>query len=119
MSILSLIEDIGEDLDLLVRSDEWLEEERKSIAAELDRITNELRSIYTAQRLKRHLKLSDLVAVQSLEKDENGDVSDIKIAIMPLKDAMDYLQNNSQDELDTRSKMAQISCWKSDGYDVA
>jgi hypothetical protein len=118
MSILNLIEDIGEDLDLLVRSDEWLEEERKSISAELDRIASELRSIYTAQRLKRYLKQSDLVAVQSLVKDDNGEVSDIQIAIMPVKEAIKYLRSNSKDDIDTRHKMAQISCWKSDGYDT-
>lgn len=118
MSILSLIEDIGEDLDLLIRSDEWLEEERKSVAAELDRIANELRSIYIAQKLKRHLRQSDLVAVQSLIKNNDGEISDINIAIMPIKEAMGYLNNCSSDGSDPKVKMAQINCWRADGYDV-
>lgn len=119
MSLLTLIEDIGDDIDLLVRSDEWLEEERKSIAAELDRISHELRSIYTAQKLKRYLQQSNLVAVQSFVKDCNGEISDINISIMPLPDAKRKLDADSKtDELDNVNRHVQLCCWKSDGYEV-
>ncbi len=117
MSIITLMEDIGDDLDLIIRSDEWLEEERKSITAEMDRIAHELRSIQIAQRLKRHLQQSNLVAVQSLVKDDNGDVSDINISIMPMKEAMECLRNQSDSAYEVINK-SQICCWRSDGYDV-
>lgn len=119
MSLLTLMEDIGDDIDLLVRSDEWLEEERRSVAAQLDRISNELRSIYTAQKFKRYLQQSNLVAVQSFVKDTNGEVTDISISIMPLSAAKRSLDEACQDdELDSLNRTAQLCCWKADGYEI-
>ena len=117
MSILTLLEDMGDDLDLLVRSDEWLEEERRSMAAEMDRIARELRSIYTAQRLKRELQQSNLVAVQSLITGDDGEIKDINIAIMPVNKAKNHLDSETGN-LAMINREAQIGCWRSDGYDV-
>ena len=54
--ILNLISEIGDDADLLIRNDEWLEEERRAIATELDIKAQELRIVLLAQRIKSLLQ---------------------------------------------------------------
>jgi hypothetical protein len=118
MSLEKLMIEIGEDSDLLTRSDEWLEEERKSIAAKFDEIARELRSIITAQKIKKHLQQRNLVAVQSLSRDPLGQVYNTSVDIMNLPDAVWLLKNQDNDDLDKVNYLGHISGWESDGYDV-
>jgi hypothetical protein len=118
MSILNLISEIGEDADLLARSDEWLEQERKATAAELDRKAQELRALLLAQRIKRLLQQRNLVAVQQILRTADGEVRDIIIKIMNLPDALAILDHR-HDTLDEANTAAQILTWNRDGYDVA
>ena len=118
MSLEKLMIEIGEDTDLLTRSDDWLEEERKSIAAKYDAIAKELRSIITAQKIKRHLQQRNLVAVQSLSRDILGQVYNTSVDIMNLPDAVWLLRNQNNDDLDKVNYLGHISGWESDGYDI-
>jgi len=119
MSILTLVQELGEDADLLVRHDDWLEAERKSKAAELDRAANELRAIMLAQKIKRALQQKNLVAVQQILKDTDGKVVDIIIKILNLPDALSLLSTSQYDTLDQVNFAAQLSGWDNDGYDIA
>ena len=56
MSLINLLEDIGEDANLLTRSDAWLEQERTNVASELDERARELEKVLTAQKIKRLLQ---------------------------------------------------------------
>ncbi len=118
MSLTTLIKEIGDNADLLARSDEWLEAERKAIATSLDKAARELHIIQTAQRVKRQLQQRNLVAVQSVIRSENGDIDDILIRIMNLPDAITLLRSQKIDTLDEVNCAAQISGWDSDGYDI-
>lgn len=118
MNLMTLISEIGDDYDLLTRSDEWLEEERKSISTDLDRITKELYSVLMAQRAKRLLQDKNLVAVQSLVKDEEGEIKDIAIKVMNIRDAIQLLKKEIGTPLDHLNTIAQIDGWIQDGYDL-
>lgn len=116
---MTLINDLGENADLLVRSDAWLENERRSTAAELDRCCNELRAIQIAQRIKRALQQKNMVAVQELIHDMDGNIQDIVVRILDLPKAIQKLNGKvPQDTLDAINSMVQIKGWRSDGYDV-
>lgn len=115
MNLISLIADLGDDTDLLMRSDQWLEEERKSVANHLDQLTTELRAIQIAQKIKRQLQQSNLVPVQSLVKDQDNNIVDVVIRIMPMTDAVAVLKTQSDNAVEVKS---QLSNWLLDGYDI-
>ena len=116
---MTLISDLGENADLLTRSDTWLENERRATAAELDRCANELRAIQLAQRIKTALQQKNLVAVQELVRNMDGNIQDIVVRILDLPKAIRKLDGSvPQDTLDAMNSIAQIHGWRSDGYDV-
>lgn len=118
MTLHNLISEIGEDADLLTRTDEWLEEERRATAAELDQKAQELRAVLLAQRIKRLLQQKNLVAVQQLLRSTNGEMKEIIVRIMNLPDAL-YLLSIRQDTLDEVNAAAQHIAWDRDGYDLS
>ena len=116
---MTLINDLGEDADLLTCSDEWLESERRSTATELDRCANELRAIHLAQRIKRALQQKNLVAVQELVRTIDGDIQDVLIRILDLPKAVRKIRNSAvHDHIDILNAITQYQGWKKDGYDV-
>ena len=117
VNLSALIEEIGEDADLLVRSDAWLEEERKSIGSSLDLLLKELEALNKAKRIKRALQERNMVPVQNLIKDAAGQINDIIIRFMPLPDAINMIRR-THDILDECSRQAQLMSWSADGYDV-
>ena len=68
MSLEKLMVEIGDDIDLLTRSDEWLEEERKSIAAKFDEIAKEYPEI------ENEHWIIDIGAAKLADTPENFDV---------------------------------------------
>lgn len=114
---MELIESLGDDAALLARSDEWLEESRRATAQKMEQLSNELRAIMLAQRVKRLLQQKNLVAVQHLLRNEEGEVKDIVIRLMNLPDALQILKP-SEDHLDEMNRMAQLHGWNKDGYDL-
>lgn len=115
---MTLMHEIGNDADLLTRSDEWLEKERLRTADALQEVANTLRAIQLAQTIKRHLQNKNLVAVQQILRTTNGDVKKIIIKIMSLPDAL-VLLAKPQDTLDQLNTAAQLHGWNRDGYDLA
>jgi hypothetical protein len=118
MNLLELLNDIGEDADLLTRSDDWLEQERRSVAADLDTKARELEKILMATRIKRLLQQKNLVAVQQLLKNADGETKDIIIRLMKLPDAMSLMEQPA-DTLDEVNAAAQCMTWEKDGYDLS
>lgn len=115
--ITTLIRDLGNDADLLTRSDKWLELERHSTAQRMNELAVALRAIMLAQRIKRLMQQNNMVAVQHLLRDESGQVQDIIIRIMNLPDAMRSLDKQT-DTLDAVNTAAQMHGWRADNYDL-
>ena len=118
MTLLSLIQEIGNDADLLIRNDDWLEEERRVTATELDQKAQELRAILLAQRIKRLLQQKNQVAVQEILRTTDGTTKDIIIKIMNLPNAL-HMLSSPQDTLDELNSAAQLINWDSDGYNLS
>ncbi len=116
MNLISQMEELGQDADLLTRSDQWLEQERIRRANELERAATELRAIHVAQKIKRQLQEKNLVAVQQLLRDADGEVKNIIVRIMNLPDALSML--STSDTLDELNVAAQLHGWQEDGYDL-
>ena len=107
----------GENIDLLARHDTWLENQRIEIQSRLDRNITELQNIVSAQQIKRRLQQKNLVAVQRLTRDNDGNVMDITIDIMKLSDALVYL-NATENILNSMNNSAQLYGLNVDGYEV-
>ena len=112
-----MLKDIGDDADLLTKSDGWLESNKKSIAQEIDLKIIELKNILLAQKIKRLLQSKNLVAVQQLLKDNDGNLKDIIVRLMKLPDAVE-LMDNSKDLSDIANADYQFGVWQEDGYDI-
>jgi hypothetical protein len=110
------MEELGQDADLLTRSDPWLEQERVRLSEELEKVATHLRAVHVAQKIKRQLQQKNLVAVQQLLRDADGEVKNIIVRIMNLPDALSML--STSDTLDELNVAAQLHGWKEDGYDL-
>ena len=73
MHLMTLINDLGQDADLLTKSDRWLEQQRIQIATQMDGLVDELRAILLAQKIKTRLQQTNLVAVRKDSEDECGE----------------------------------------------
>ncbi len=118
MNLTNLITEIGDDADLLARSDSWLAMERNRKARELEEISRELRALDLAQRIKGFLQQKNLVAVQQILRDADGEIQNILVKIMNLPDAMAILRSG-HDTLDAVNAAGQMVGWQNDGYDLA
>lgn len=118
MNIISMMRQIGDDADLLIRSDDWLESERIATATRMDRLAKELRALLLAQRIKTRLQQMNLVAVLHLLKSVKGETQDMVIKIMKLPDAVKHITNNDASEIDQLNALAQMLTWEKDGYDI-
>jgi hypothetical protein len=63
MNLTSLIQDLGEDAELILMSDKWLSQQEVFLSAELDRITAEYKSVIAAKKVKRILQNQNMIAV--------------------------------------------------------
>ena len=119
MSLMNLLDDIGEDADLLTRSDEWLEQERRNVASALDERVQELEKLLIAQKIKRLLQQKNLVAVQQILRSADGEMKDIIVRLMKLPDAVHLMEQSQVDTLDSINAAGQFVTWDNDGYDIA
>jgi hypothetical protein len=117
MTIMALMQEMGSDADLLTRNDEWLERERTSKAKELGRVVHELDTIQKAQNLKKLLQQKNLVPLQQIVRDQNGNVIDVIIKVMSAPDALSLL-SAPRDDTDVMNSIMQFDAWKQDGYDL-
>jgi hypothetical protein len=113
---MTLIKDLGEDADLLTRSDAWLEQERRATAAELNRTAQELRAIQIAQRIKKALQQKNLVAARKLIRGLYG-IEGVAVQVQKLSKALEEMRDPA-DLYDYFNTQEQLGSWKSDGYDV-
>lgn len=118
-NITILMNNIGEDADLLTRCDAWLEQERKIVASQLDEKARELEKLLLAQKIKKLLQQRNLVAVQQILRTAEGDMKDVIIKLMNLPDAIYLLEQQHQETIDKLNTTAQLTTWNDDGYDVA
>jgi hypothetical protein len=109
-----MIHEIGEDADLLTRSDEWLDSQRRYISVQMSKLADELGAILIAQKYKIKLQEKNLVAIIEMEED---DVIDAVVKVMPLPDAISQL-DKSTSSVGKLNKEAQHKNWEDDGYDV-
>jgi len=116
MNLMVLMNEIGDDADLLARSDEWLERERTITARKMNELAGNLRAIQTAQQIKLQLQQQNLVPLQQIVR-KNGEISDIIIRIIHLPDALAVLDEKT-DRLDDMNAATQVAVWNGDGYDV-
>lgn len=118
MKLVSLLEQISaDDADLLVKSDEWLENERRDKAELANKAISELKSIMLVQSIKRMLQQKNLVAMQQIVRDEHNSIQDVIIRIVNLPDAL-AMTSQPHDIIDSINSIAQIDGWESDGYDI-
>ena len=114
MNILSMIHEIGEDADLLTRSDVWLDSQRRHISVQMSELADELGAILTAQKYKTKLQEKNLVAIIEMEED---DIVDAVVKVMPLPDAINQLDKFTS-SVGKLNKEAQYKNWEDDGHDV-
>lgn len=117
MTLTTLVRDLGENADYLIRSDRWLEEERKGTADAMNDLAEKLRALMLAQNIKHLLQDKNLVALQELLRNSNGEVEDIIISITKLPDAVQALKN-PRDTDGQINAVTQFITWENDGYDI-
>lgn len=106
-----MIHEIGEDADLLARSDEWLDSQRKHITLQMSALADELGAVLIAQKYKVKLQEKNLVAVMEIEEDN---AFDTVVKVMSLPDAINQLKFSTS----KLNKKAQYKNWEDDGYDI-
>ena len=106
-----MIHEIGEDADLLARSDEWLDSQRKHITLQMSTLADELGAVLIAQKYKVKLQEKNLVAVMEIEEDN---AFDTVVKVMSLPDAINQLKFSTS----KLNKKAQYKNWEDDGYDI-
>lgn len=104
MNHLDVISDLGIHADLLTKSDQWLDERRRSIAQQTSLLLEDLRNIIMAQKVKQRIQQNNSVAVSYMQRIDG--IDDRTISIMPLNDAIELADDS------------QLAMWRSDGYEV-
>jgi hypothetical protein len=112
---LYVADQIGENADLLVRSDVWLQTHRDQLVSELYIISNQLHAIDKAITLKRMLQQSNLVPVQNIIT-KNDEITNVEISVQKVNDAVNSLNRDTY--LASANADAQIDNWLSDGYTI-
>lgn len=114
--------ELGEDADLLLAPDEWLENKRISLQQRLSLTAKELEGVLAAQRIKGSLQQRNMVAVRCVDK-KHGVPSDIIIKFCPISDAIARLETEKEDatipdDISSDNIRQHIDTWQSDGYDI-
>jgi len=107
MNQMDIIDALGGDTGLLVKSDAWLEVRKTKVCQDLDLLLEDLKQIQTALRIKRELQQRNLVAVQRSKFSQ----MDKAVEILPLSDAVQSIPPPERNRI--------LDIWNSDGYDVA
>lgn len=111
--------ELGDDADLLVKPDQWLENHHQDLANKASRILEELESVQKAQRFKRELQQLNKVAVLLKERTDDGRLQNLAVQIMSLPDAINLINKPAgQPNYDSSSLAAQVHTWDRDGYDI-
>lgn len=109
--------ELGDNADLLVKPDQWLENHDRDLASRISVMLEELENVRKARTFKRELQQRNQVAVLLTERDQEGNVCDIAIKVMPVPDAIALL-SRPKDSTDNANRNAQYYVWAKDGYDL-
>ena len=117
-----IIEELGQDVELLVKPDAWLENQRINLQSQLSSLADELHKVITAQRLKRTIQQTNKVAVRRPIKQENTPLH-FNVKIKPLPDAIEDLKQDTENvslptEITYSNEEYHLTVWKLDGYDI-
>lgn len=112
-----LLSELKTELELITKTDQWLEQEKISLSADIDEKVKELEKILIAMKIKSMLQNKNMVAVKQIIKTANGNIKDMVIRIMSLPDAID-LCAQTDNEIDRVNYLQHISDWAKDGYDI-
>ena len=110
ITALTLRCELGENLDLLAKPDQWLENHGIDLANKLSIMIEELESVQKAQKYKRQLQQQNEVAVL-----HGAGQSRFSVEIMPLPDAIQLLKQHESDS----KFLDQMRIWGHDGYDLS
>ena len=114
MNSVTIIDDLRDDVELLTRSDRWLEEKRLSVAQRLTILLDDLKAINKAIHVKTRLQQTNKTAVRRWDRDRPIDEV---IQVMSLPDAVSII-NREASSMPVRS-ILQLKTWMLDGYDPA
>lgn len=106
MNLAGLISLLGDNVDLITKSDKWLESKRISLANSIEILTKEYSAIINAQAAKNILQQKNNVAIENVQKTAEGIIKDVSIDIVTLKKALQQIDDKTRDRL------------KSEGYEV-
>lgn len=100
-------------LDLITRTDAWLEREKISLSASIDEKVRELEKILLAMRIKIKLQQTNSVAIIQTTTQHSG-IQDQVVRIMSLPQALELHKHdpNGSPWLENTQR------FKADGYDV-
>jgi hypothetical protein len=102
-----IIDELGDNAELLTKSDVWLTIFEAKLGQSLTLLLHELEKVQTTIRIKHRLQQSNQVAVKRLIR--SGRIADEIIEILPLPKAVQLIKQTDPD---------QINIWAADGYDV-
>jgi len=111
MNQLDIISELGDDADLLIKSDAWLLAQKLKISQAMTLLACDLRKILIAAEIKRKLQQTNLVAAMHTKRLPNA-MLDAIIEIMPLPDAIKIVLGEPNEA------QAQFGIWANDGYDI-
>jgi hypothetical protein len=103
-----IIDELGDNAELLTKSDLWLSTIEIKLAQNLTILLHDLEQIQTAIKIKRRLQQNNKVAVK--RQIRNNTIPDEIIEILSLPKAVRMVnQGNLSD---------QMGVWAADGYDI-
>ena len=108
MTELDIFSELGDNAELLTKSDLWLTTVEARLSQNLTLLLHELDQIQTAIRIKRRLQQSNQVAVKRTVR--HNRIFDEMIVILPLPQAVRLVGQTSD--------RGQLGIWAADGYDV-
>jgi hypothetical protein len=101
-----IIDELGDNAILLLKSDTWLTTVESKLCQDLTNLLHELEQIQTAIRIKHRLQQSNLVAMR------RNTYNDEVIEILPLPKAVKLASQ-------TTNYSGQLGVWAADGYCVS
>ena len=103
-----IIDELGDNAELLTKSDRWLEILETKLAQSLTILLHDLEQVQIAIRIKRRLQQNNKVAVK--RPVNRCGIADEVIEILPLPSAIKVANQTECGD--------QINIWAADGYDI-
>lgn len=111
---LMLIRDLGDNVELLLRPESYLDNQINDITSRMQLLAQEYLTTVTAKKYKRVLQNENQVAVRLLEKDSKGMIIDVVVKIVSLQEAVNRLLDEDSDP----TAELQMHTIANEGYDL-